>query len=57
MYGTRVGVTHNNATGKRTRTVNHVVVDEFPECQALRVQIRKCFMYIGSRKAKGRFKS
>jgi hypothetical protein len=32
-----------HATGKRTRTVNHIIVDEFPECEALRVQIRKCF--------------
>jgi hypothetical protein len=44
-----------HARGKRVRTRNRVIIDEFPEIEALRKKIQLLIKYITSKKAKQRF--
>jgi hAT family C-terminal dimerisation region len=53
MHVTSLIVEH--AIGKRTRSKNRVVVDEFPECEKHRVKHRSLVNYLTSSKAKQRY--
>ena len=47
----------DHATGKKTRSVNRVVVDSFPACNDIRNKVRNMIKYITSKKAKARMKA
>ena len=44
----------DHASGKRVRTENRIIVDDFPPCENLRVKLRKMIKYVFSKKAKAR---
>jgi hypothetical protein len=44
----------DHATGKKVRTRQKVVVDQFPECEALRQKTHQMIKFITSKKAKQR---